>query len=406
MHMRDEQKGLLFLIVIILIIVVSCIIVGLSLRTDTVGESLENDQVIRVLYVMEDAPGNALMTEMVVYYPVSRKAAIVNIPANIGAIYSSLGRVDGISAIYKEKGIDVYKSEIENLLGTTIPFYTVVTLRDFVKLSDMMGGMRVFIPEPVDAVSDDGERWLLPSGAVTLDGDKVSVYLRYHLADENNSDVYERYQNVMIAFFTQLSDYKSVILGKKNFKSYSSLLSTNLNKKDFYRLMTLLSGMDTEYIIKQTVTGSARNVDGKIFVFPLNGGEFIKQAVAQSTNMLISTGSTMTSRIYVLDIQNGTNIQGLAHNTAVLFQNASYDILSSSNADRNDYEKTVIIDHIGNKEIAKMVGDFIHCTNIQEEEVKPDEAGTDTDAAAAANVDFTVILGKDFDGRYVRPTTK
>jgi len=404
--MRDEQKGLLFLIVIILIIVVSCIIVGLSLRTDTVGESLENDQVIRVLYVMEDAPGNALMTEMVVYYPVSRKAAIVNIPANIGAIYSSLGRVDGISAIYKEKGIDVYKSEIENLLGTTIPFYTVVTLRDFVKLSDMMGGMRVFIPEPVDAVSDDGERWLLPSGAVTLDGDKVSVYLRYHLADENNSDVYERYQNVMIAFFTQLSDYKSVILGKKNFKSYSSLLSTNLNKKDFYRLMTLLSGMDTEYIIKQTVTGSARNVDGKIFVFPLNGGEFIKQAVAQSTNMLISTGSTMTSRIYVLDIQNGTNIQGLAHNTAVLFQNASYDILSSSNADRNDYEKTVIIDHIGNKEIAKMVGDFIHCTNIQEEEVKPDEAGTDTDAAAAANVDFTVILGKDFDGRYVRPTTK
>ncbi|MFA6856228.1 MAG: LCP family protein [Treponema sp.] len=402
MHMRDEQKGLLFLILMVLVIAVSCIIVGLSLRTDTVGESLENDQVIRVLYVMEDTPGDALMTEMIIYYPVSKKAAIVNIPANIGAIYGSLGRVDGISAVYKEKGIDVYKSEIENLLGTKIPFYTVVTLPDFVKLSDMMGGMRVFIPEPVDAVSENGERWLLPSGAVTLDGDKVSVYLRYRLPDENNTDVYERYQNVMIAFFTQLSDNKSVILGKKDFKLFSSLLSTNLNKKDFYRLMTLLSGMDTEYIIKQTVTGSARNVDGKIFVFPLNGGEFIKQAVAQSTNMLISTGSTMTSRIYVLDIQNGTTEQGLAHNTAILFQNASYDILSSSNADRTDYEKTVIIDHIGNKEIARMVGDFIHCTNIQEEEVKPDDAGTDT----AANVDFTVILGKDFDGRYVRSSGK
>lgn len=402
MRMRDEQKGLLFLILIVLVIASACIIVAFSLRTDTVGESLENDQVIRVLYVMEDKPGDALMTEMVVYYPVSKKAAIVNIPANIGAIYSSLGRVDGIAAIYKEKGINVYKSEIENLLGTKIPFYTIVTLSNFVKLSDMMGGMRVFIPEPIDAVSDNGERWLLPSGAVTLDGDKISVYLRYRLPEETGSNVYERYQNVMIAFFTQLSDYKSVILGKRNFSSFSTLLSTNLDQKDFYKLMTLLAGMDTEYIMKQNVTGSERNVDGKILVFPLNGGDFIKQAVAQSTNMLISTGSTMTSRIYVLDIQNGTSVQGLAHNTGILFQNASYDILSTSNAPRNDYENTVIIDHIGNKEIAKMVGDFIHCTNIQEEEVKPDDAGTDT----AANVDFTIILGEDFDGRYVRSSGK
>ena len=402
MRIRDEQKGLLFLVLIGLIIAAACIIIALSLRTDTVAENLENDQVIRVLYVLEDKPGDALMTEMVIYYPVSKKAAIVNIPANIGAIYASLGRVDGIAAVYKEKGINVYRKEIENLLGTTIPFYTVVTLDDFVKLTDMMGGMHVFVPEPVDIVSESGGRWLLPSGAVTLDGDKVSVFLRYRLPEENNTDVYERYQNMMIAFFTQLSDYKSIILDKMNFGLYSSLMSTNLDRKDFYKLMKLLSGMDSEYIIKQNVTGSARNVDGSVLVFPLNGGDFIKQAVAQSTNMLISAGSTMTSRIYVLDIQNGTTVQGLAHNTAVLFQNASYDILSTSNADKNDYENTVIIDHIGNKDIAKMVGDFIRCKIIQEEEVKPDDAVSDS----AADVDFTIILGKDFDGRYVRPSSK
>ena len=64
----------------------------------------------------------------------------------------------------------------------------------------------------------------------------------------------------------------------------------------------------------------------------------------------------------------------------------------------NDYEKTVIIDHIGNKEIAAMVGDFIHCTNIVEEEVDL----SNTESETAADVDFTIILGKDFDGRYVR----
>ena len=406
MHIRDEQKGILFLILIFAIIAGVSIFIAMSLRTDTVGKSLENDQVIRTLYVLDDGDGNALMTEVVIYYPVSKKAAVVNIPYNVGGIYRVLegvegtqGRTDGIAVIYREKGIAAYLRQIENLLGTSIPFYSIVKLDDFITLTDMMGGLRVFISAPVDSLSADGERWLLPSGAVTLDGDKVSTYIRYRLNEETDADVYERYQNIMIAYFTQLGENKAMILAKKNINKFLPLFSSNLDAKDFTIHMSLLAEMNTEYIIKQNVTGRVSTVDGKQLLFPLNGGEFIKQAVAQSTNMLISTGNTMTSRIYVLEIQNGTTVQGLAHNTAILFQNASYDILSTLNADRNDYEKTVIIDHIGNREIAKMVGDFIRCTNIQEEEVRNDTANE-----SVASVDFTIILGKDFDGRYVRPS--
>ena len=49
--------------------------------------------------------------------------------------------------------------------------------------------------------------------------------------------------------------------------------------------------------------------------------------------------------------------------------------------------------------MAKMVGDFIRCSNIQEEKID-DSLVVDEDVA---KVDFTIILGKDFDGRYVRP---
>ena len=81
-----------------------------------------------------------------------------------------------------------------------------------------------------------------------------------------------------------------------------------------------------------------------------------------------------------------------------MFQNASYDVLSAVNADRNDYQETVIIDHLGNSEVAKMVGEFIHCDNIKtaSEMINPEETFN-----SEANVDFTVILGSDFNGRYV-----
>jgi hypothetical protein len=72
-------------------------------------------------------------------------------------------------------------------------------------------------------------------------------------------------------------------------------------------------------------------------------------------------------------------------------------VLSTVNAPRTDYEKTVIINHIGNDEVAKSLGDFIHCENIITDEI--DETA---DVATESQVDFTIILGRDFDGRYVR----
>ena len=93
---------------------------------------------------------------------------------------------------------------------------------------------------------------------------------------------------------------------------------------------------------------------------------------------------------------NGTKIQGLAHNTRILLQGAAYEVLDIGNMDDDDeVAETYIIDHIGQKEVAKGIGEFIHCTKIQEEEVKSGDEET------ASNVDFTLVLGKDFDGRWV-----
>lgn len=401
---NDEQKGFLFLALIFLIMAVVVVVVVISMRSDVVAEKISDDKVIRLLFVVDNGSDNerqALFSNVLIYYPVSKKAASVNIPGNTGAIYQSLKRTDRIDDVYKDMGIDVYRKEVANLLGTSIPFSLVIHFEDFMRVVDMLGGLRVFVPFPIDIEAENGERWLLPSGVVTLDGDKISVYLQYRLEDEDEEDVQERYQNVVTSFFTSLHEKKSSVFGKTSFfNEYKQFFDVNLKKsQDVMQLLSLIADMDSESIACQTVTGRMRIVDNQTLLFPLNNGEFIKEAVRQSTSILISNSGTLASRIYVLDIKNGTTVQGLAHNTAILFQNASYDVLNATNADSNDYEKTVIIDHIGNKEMADMVGRFIHCTNIVEEEVNLNATETN-----AASVDFTIILGRDFDGRYVRPS--
>ena len=396
--LRNEQKGLLFIALILIVILAMSLFFARSLKTNSVEDALERDTLLRTLFVVQNDDGSVLFSNVIVLDTSTEKAALINLPGYTGAIFQSLGRTDKLEAVYNELGMASYRTEVQKLLGISIPYTTMVKLEDFIRLCDMFGGMRVFIPAPIDVVSEEGERWLLPSGAVTLDGDKIAVYLQYRDEDETEETIQDRYQNVMGAFLTGLHDQSFKIFNTaNNYKRFAINLNTNLADYEEETLYSEIAQIDTESIIKQTITGSLRNVDGEQLLFPLNNGEFIKEAVKQTTYMLMSSDGSISNRIYVLEIQNGTKTQGLARRTATLYQNASYDVLSAVNADSNDYAETVIVDHIGNEAVARQVGELIRCTNIKQADEMEDGSSGDS------MVDFTVILGRDFNGAYVIP---
>ena len=210
---RDEQKGIIFIALIIVIIVVLSVVFSVSLKTNIVEEKMKTEDVVRTLFVIEDTDTSVLFTSVMIYNTSSQKAALVNIPGYIGAIYKSLNRVDKIERVYEEIGIESYKTEIEKLLAIKIPYYAVIKMNDFQMLTDYLGGLKVFIPEPIDYKNNSGERFLLPSGIVNLDGDKVAAYLNYMLESEREADVQDRYQNIMSAFMKRnLTFFLKIIL--------------------------------------------------------------------------------------------------------------------------------------------------------------------------------------------------
>ena len=390
------NKGSIFLVLIFMILAITAVVMIFALQTDTVGDMLKNDELVKILIVLKKE-GTPICTDVLIYYPVSRRGALFDIPGNTGAIFSSIGRTDRIDQVYVEKGIDVYKSEIQKLTGTSIPFTLEIDLEDFSVLTDLLGGLRVFVPTAVDYISTDNQRILLPSGAVTLDGDKIADYLTYALPEDTNSDIQDRKQNAVVAFFSALNTNKSTVFNKKVFTFFGQHIQSNVDEEGLYKLLSEISAIDAERLMPQTVLGASRIVEGKTLLFPYYDGQLIKDVFKQTTTALVSASGQVASRVYVLEIQNGTTVQGLAKNTAAILQGAGYDVLSTINAESNDIDSTMIIDHIGNEAEAKVLADFILCENIVTEEVK-----TDDELEADSLVDFTIILGKDFDGRYVR----
>ena len=390
------NKGSIFLVLIFMILAITSIVMIFALQTDTVGDMLKNDELIKTLIVLKK-DGTPICTDVLIYYPVSRRGALFDIPGNTGAIFSSIGRTDRIDQVYVEKGIDVYKSEIQKLTATSIPFTLEIELEDFSVLADLLGGLRVFVPTAVDYVSSNNQRILLLSGAVTLDGDKIADYLTYALPEDTNSDIQDRKQNAVVAFFSALNTNKSSVFDKKVFPFFAQHIQANVDEEGLYKLLSEISAIDAERLMPQTVLGASRIVEGKTLLFPYYDGQLIKDVFKQTTTALVSASGQVASRVYVLEIQNGTTVQGLAKNTAAILQGAGYDVLSTVNAESNDIDSTMIIDHIGNEAEAKVLADFILCENVVTEEVK-----TDDELEADSLVDFTIILGKDFDGRYVR----
>lgn len=395
MRIKREHKGMIFLVLIAIIIVAMILSVYLYMRADSIHDSLKVDPVIKSLIMVEEQ-GDLLFAGVFLCYPESGRGALVTIPENTGGIYNSLGRIDRIDSVYKEKGLDAFKNEVEKLIDMKINFTMRISIDDFQKLSDLLGGLTVFIPSPIDERGADGQVWLLPSGSVRLLGGKVHVYMTYRLPDEDDSSVRERRKAMVVSLLSALKENKSVILRKDNFEEFSSCFSTNLSKKYFVEFFDIITTIGYEQITLLEVTGLNQNVDGKILLYPFRNGDFIKEVVRRAATSIISSTDMSNDRTYSIEIQNGTLVRGLAHNTQILLQGAGFDVINAANAPRDDYEETEIIDLIGNPDAAKAIGDFIRCTKITEISVAQDDKDVDV-----PNYDFILILGSDFDGRWV-----
>jgi len=391
------DRSIIFLVVILGILILTGVGLMFAMKTDPLKDSISQDKLLKVLVVLEDK-GKPVATNIIAYYPESKRAAMFDIPGETGLILKSLSRVDRIDTVYTEKGIAAYKTEIEGLTNIEVPFYLEISFDQFTRLADLLGGFNVFIPTPIDITEDNG-KILLPSGAVTLDGDKIRTYVTYTDQYDQDGEATNRKQKAILALFSAMNDNSAAAFSSLLFPTVQSCIASNLPAKSLKSLLLELSKVDAERLVPQRVTGSLREVDGKMLLFPFYDGQLLRDIIGQTLGGLASDDAASQERIYALEILNGTKSQGLARNTSELYQSFGYDVIRTANAETTETDKTVIIDRIGNRAVASIIAKVIQCENIQTASIDPTGSA---DNGTEATVDFTIVIGKDFDGRYVR----
>ena len=394
------DSSALLLILIAFLLVGGIVFAVFSLRPDPIEESLAGDRVINTLFVIENG-NKPLCSYVLMYYPATKRAAVFDIPGSLGLIIQSINRVDRIDTVYETRKITPFENEIEKLLGIDISFSIVITLENLGKITDLIEGVEVFIPSPVDEYQDG--YILFPQGVNFLDGDKAKVYLTYELPEESGELVNSRRQHFFMRFIRRLGEQNQFLKNSQAAQIFQSLLKTSTNQRTRIRLFDEYAGIDTERVSIRAVEGNIREVSGQALVFPYWNGSLIKEIVRQTLGALVrSAENSLGDRVFTVEILNGTAVNGLAGRTADLFRGFGYDIIDIANADHNDYEKTLIIDRSGFQDVVRAFAEVIHCKNIRFD--SPIQENPELDLIVQNfeyRSDFTLIIGKDFNGRYV-----
>jgi anionic cell wall polymer biosynthesis LytR-Cps2A-Psr (LCP) family protein len=400
MKKTKTDASILFLGVIGILLAGGIVFAILNLRSDPLEDSIAENRVINTLFIIEnqDMP---LSSYVLMYYPATGRAAVFDVPGSLGLIIERIDRVDRIDRVYETRRISPFVHEIESLLGVDIPFSIVIDMDRLEKIVDLIEGVEIFIPSPVEIYQD--EPVLFPSGLIRLDGDKARIYASYELPEENRELVNSRRQHFFLGLIKGLGERNDRLHNPQAAKVFRSFLRTAISRKTLERLFDEFAGIDTDRVNIRSVDGDIKRVSGQDLILPHWDGNLIKEMVRQSLGTLVRpVEGSLSERVFTVEILNGTAVNGLANRTAELFRSFGYDVISVNNADRNDYAQSLIIDHSGIEEALRAFAGIIRCQNISYDVLGQEPAEAEINILNFDyRSDFTLIIGRDFNGRYV-----
>lgn len=389
-----SSKGDRLIYILIIFLIISGVYFYVEGRVNPVNDIVKRELDLPILFVFYENK-KPLVISYYVQNTHTKRGAFFDIPANTAATIRSLKRIDRIDTVFNPRSPQEFVQQVSQLLGLErAPFYIMIDLLQLSFLVDLIRGVEIFVTSPISRVQD-GEVISIPSGSVLLDGAKAREYLSLTEDQENNTRWLDRRQRFITALIRRLVHQVGILSHPRVAEQLHRRVITDMNEDALLSFFRALGMLDTENMGYQRLIGSLRMVESVPLLFPNYEGQLLQETVRQTRTTLASTENAgiafLSSKI---EIQNGTSRNGLGSRTAQVFISMGYDVVSVRNAVENS-PYTVVIDLSGNLEAAQKIADVIRTNRVYSLALANEE---DVNAA----VDVRIILGNDFDGRYVQ----
>ena len=228
---RSIDKGIVVLALIVIVIGVSATFLVLQLRSDKITEDIREDRLISVLIMVHDG-GKLLFSQLFLYHPTTGNGALFDIPGDWGDVIKPLERVDRIDTLYNSADPEEFKAKVAELIQLEIPYALQFDLKGLETAVDILDGIDLFIPDPVEIVEEE-RLVLVPSGSVVLDGRKAGIYVSYADGSESDLESRTRRQKVVKSLLKKIGERNEYLAGEEVFRVFYKAFDTSMGKRAY-----------------------------------------------------------------------------------------------------------------------------------------------------------------------------
>lgn len=302
---------------------------------------------------------------------------------------------------YAGGGPQLTKDTVSSFVGQPVQYYARINFQGFVELIDLIGGVDVAVPFAIydDAYPTDDyltTTFYLEAGIQHLDGETTLKYVRTRRVDDDYGRA-ERQQAVIRAVLDKVlrADMLPTLLPKLPRLLYTmrSSIETDIPmalQLEFANYLRTHSLREVRQLVLDNRFGVETYADNGAWIL-LPDRSLVRSALAnffatETEGSAVALADPTWVRIEVL---NGTGEPGVAARTRDLLQSQGYQVVSIGDADRSDYERTIIINYGVPDELVKRVG-----TDLELEPNRSSLHGLNV----SAPIDVRIVVGRDFLG--------
>lgn len=264
-------------------------------------------------------------------------------------------------------------------------------------------------------------------GWTHMDGETALKFVRSRHGDNGEGSDFarsKRQQKIILAVkdtVLSLSTFLNPSRISRMLDTLEENIATNLDVWEIVRFAKELKGIDATTITNHIIDASdtsplyATVLNGAYVLLPKNDDWSALQRVAENIftpdeelSTLFAEASEAKPKFVRVEIQNGTNITGLAFRTSQLLDGQGFDVVKVGNAATRGYQHTVIYDltNGARAEELKVVRDFLGADVtlsatgwLMSGDIVPKEITFSTQdyeqLATENNIDFLIILGEN-----------
>lgn len=332
------------------------------------------------------------------------KAAMISIPRDFLIFVDGYGykKINSLNALKemeeKGSGPQFLTQVLARTLNIPIHYYIKVDFASVKNFIDEIGGVDIYVENAFTDYLYPTEDFLYQTvkfekGWQNMNGDTLLKYVRSRHGNNGEAGDFarsKRQQNALMSIKNKILNKETWINPKTIYsllQTYDENVKTNLEVWEILKLMTLAKNLQTENIIKFGFNDDYNNY--------LQAGNYQGSYVLTAKDKTFKDIQNVVANIFdekvtekaTADLLNGTEITGLAGKNKNLLQAKNFTILVVGNAPKQDYQKTVIYNLVGEAKPISLQSLKDIYPQAEISTVLP--FGIDTTA------DFVVILGPD-----------